>query len=223
MRDDDNGGLMLYKSKLRARDGKIASSPNAFARTTGDGPPDIGANLRRLRHQQGLSLETLAKNSGVSRAMLGQIETGKSVPTITLVWKVAKALGIPATTLIVDPETVAFSLVRKSENRLLMSSDGRFVLRPISASSYRQPFEFYELRIAAGHLEHLEARPSGSHATLVLTSGAIIVSIGDETAAELEAGDAILFQPDTSHSFFNSSQEDASGYLVVTPHRNGAT
>lgn len=213
---------MLYKSKLRARDGKVARSPGAFSRALDDRPPDIGANLRRLRHQQGLSLENLAKNSGVSRAMLGQIETGKSVPTITLVWKVARALGIPATTLMVDPETVSFSLVRRSENRLLTMSDGRFVLRPLSASSYKQPFDFYEFHIAAGHNEKLEALPAGTHATLVMTSGTIVVSIANETAAEIDNGDAILFQPDSPHSFFNPGSEEASGYLVITPQRNGS-
>ena len=49
----------------------------------------LGRNLRRLRTRQGLSLERLAKVSGVSRAMLGQIELGRSVPTIGLLWKVA--------------------------------------------------------------------------------------------------------------------------------------
>ena len=44
----------------------------------------VGRNLRRLRVKQGYSLERLAKQSRVSRAMLGQIETGKSVPTIGL-------------------------------------------------------------------------------------------------------------------------------------------
>ena len=54
----------------------------------------VGDSLRTIRRQQGHSLDTLARASGVSRAMLGQIETGKSAPTITLLWKVSKALGV---------------------------------------------------------------------------------------------------------------------------------
>lgn len=49
--------------------------------------PLVGNNLRRLRTCRGHSLERLAKLSGVSRAMLGQIELGRSVPTITLLWR----------------------------------------------------------------------------------------------------------------------------------------
>ena len=39
----------------------------------------VGQNIKRLRSRRNLSLEGLAKISGVSRAMLGQIETGRSV------------------------------------------------------------------------------------------------------------------------------------------------
>ena len=39
-----------------------------------DFAPAVGANLRRLRTRRGLSLERLAQASGVSRAMLGQVE-----------------------------------------------------------------------------------------------------------------------------------------------------
>lgn len=54
----------------------------------------VGHNLRRLRHQSAWSLQRLAAESGVSRAMLGQIELGQSAPTITVLWCIAQALGV---------------------------------------------------------------------------------------------------------------------------------
>jgi serine O-acetyltransferase len=42
--------------------------------------PAVGANLRRLRTRRGLSLERLAHKSGVSRAMLSQVELGRECP-----------------------------------------------------------------------------------------------------------------------------------------------
>ncbi|MEP7126331.1 MAG: helix-turn-helix transcriptional regulator, partial [Byssovorax sp.] len=58
------------------------ASPEASSDLT----PVVGANLRRLRAKRGLSLERLARASGVSRAMLGQIELGQSTPTINVLW-----------------------------------------------------------------------------------------------------------------------------------------
>src|SRR5688572_32104821 len=65
------------------------SAPDAAE--AADLTPILGANLRRLRVRRGLSLERLAKASGVSRAMLGQIELGQSTPTINVVWKISRA------------------------------------------------------------------------------------------------------------------------------------
>jgi DNA-binding XRE family transcriptional regulator len=56
--------------------------------------PIPGANLRRSSTRRGLSLERLARASGVSRAMLGPIELGQSTPTINVVWKIARSLSV---------------------------------------------------------------------------------------------------------------------------------
>ena len=61
------------------------TEPSVEPTATGDDAPAVGANLRRLRIKRGLSLERLARHSGVSRAMLSQIELGQSAPTITTV------------------------------------------------------------------------------------------------------------------------------------------
>ena len=64
----------------------------------------VGENLRRLRRKHGFSLDQLAHFSGVSRAMLGQIETGKSAPTINLLARIAEALNVSVPSLISHPE-----------------------------------------------------------------------------------------------------------------------
>jgi DNA-binding XRE family transcriptional regulator len=72
-----------------------AGPPHSETPAVVDLTPVIGRNLRRLRRRRGLSLERLAKASGVSRAMLGQIELERSTPTINVVWKIATALDVP--------------------------------------------------------------------------------------------------------------------------------
>ena len=66
----------------------MSAANDDYAPSTPDSaiPAALGRNLRRLRTRQGLSLERLARLSGVSRAMLGQIELGRSAPTITAPW-----------------------------------------------------------------------------------------------------------------------------------------
>ena len=54
----------------------------------------VGVNLARLRAERQLSLDAFARASGVSRAMLAQIESARSVPSIKVLCKVAGALKV---------------------------------------------------------------------------------------------------------------------------------
>src|ERR1700722_757944 len=92
--------------------------------TAVDLPLIVGRNLRRLRIREGHSLERLAKHSGVSRAMLGQIETGKSTPTIGLLWKVAAGRGGPLARLWAPGDARGNLIFRRTSAKLLSSNEG---------------------------------------------------------------------------------------------------
>ena len=49
----------------------------------------IAATLQLLRKQRSWSLDKAAQATGVSKAMLGQIERGESSPTVATLWKIA--------------------------------------------------------------------------------------------------------------------------------------
>ncbi|HEY5715335.1 MAG TPA: XRE family transcriptional regulator [Psychromonas sp.] len=53
----------------------------------------IASHLKSLRKKKGLSLEATAQLTGVSKAMLGQIERQESSPTIATLWKIAAGLN----------------------------------------------------------------------------------------------------------------------------------
>jgi transcriptional regulator with XRE-family HTH domain len=62
----------------------------------------FGDLLRRLRKDRGLSQEALAEASGVTADYLGFIERGDNVPTLTVILKLARALGIDAADLLAE-------------------------------------------------------------------------------------------------------------------------
>ena len=57
-------------------------------------PPQIGTNIQRIRKEQELTLEALAERSGVSKAMLSQIESDKVNPTVLTIYKIARGLEV---------------------------------------------------------------------------------------------------------------------------------
>lgn len=180
-----------------------------------DEAPDIATNLRRLRRAQGHSLDTLAKLSGVSRAMLGQIETGKSMPTVTLVWKISKALGVGVSTLVETRKSPRSVVVRKAGASLISSAGGRFTLRSLVVPEFALQAEFFELRIAAGHRQISEPRAAGTKLALNVSQGTLTIEAGDDTPAKLDAGDSMLLVADRAVVYSNPGPTEAIALLVI--------
>lgn len=176
----------------------------------------VGRNLKRLRTRRGHSLERLAKLSGVSRAMLSQIETGKSAPTISLLWKVATALGVPFATLLNGQDTRGTTVLLKDRAKILTSSGGRFSSRALFPFASERTVEFYELRLAPNHREDAEPHAPGTVENLVVTQGTVEVTAGREAPQVLGEGDAIAFDADVPHSYRNLRASEAVMYLVMT-------
>jgi transcriptional regulator with XRE-family HTH domain len=176
--------------------------------------PIVGSNLRRLRTKRGLSLERLARASGVSRAMLSQIELGRSAPTINLVWKIASALGVPLSVLVTDRGSRRPAVMRASAARVRTSRDGAFVSRALFPLDPLRLVELYELYLAPLSAEKAEAHPAGTTENLVVVSGALTLVIGNDRY-RLGVGDAILFEADVPHEYRNEREERLHMLLVV--------
>ena len=187
----------------------------AYDAEPADLAPVVGANLRRLRMRRGLSLEKLAQKSGVSRAMLGQIELGQSAPTINVLWKIARALDVTFATLIQAREAGGTTVLKKASAKVLASQDGRFSSRALFPFDGPRRAEFYELRLAPKATEAAEAHAPGTVENLVVADGQLELLVGKETH-RLEAGDAILFEADVAHSYVNVGARECVMFLVMT-------
>jgi transcriptional regulator with XRE-family HTH domain len=177
--------------------------------------PVVGKNLRRLRMQRGLSLERLAKASGVSRAMLGQIELGQSAPTINVLWKIARALDLPFSALITSTGGSGTRVLRAHQSKRLTSHDGRFVSRALFPFDEPRRVEFYELQLKAHSEEQADAHPPGTMENLAILRGTLEMEVGTERHL-LGTGDAIVFEADKPHVYRNVGDEDVTMYLVMT-------
>lgn len=181
--------------------------------------PLVGKNLRRLRVQRGLSLERLARLSGVSRAMLGQVELSQSTPTINILWKIARALDVPFSALIIKNEAPSVSLLRRSDSKVLGSDDGKFHSRALFPFDAPRSVEFYELRIAPDSEEVAEPHPPGTTENLVVLQGSLEMKVASEVHT-LEEGDAIFFEADVPHRYRNPGKTEVRLYLVMTYSNN---
>lgn len=192
-----------------------ADGPAESATETTDLTPILGANLRRLRIRRGLSLERLARASGVSRAMLGQIELGQSTPTINVVWKIARALSVPFSALLSHCARPRTALLRGSRAKVLTSADGKFISRALFPYDEARKAELYELRLRPEGREVAEAHPAGTTENLIVSVGSLELRVESERFS-LQAGDAVFFEADVPHEYRNAGDVDVVMYLVMT-------
>ena len=76
----------------------------------------ISNTLKLLRSQRGWSLDVTSEKTGVSKAMLGQIERGESSPTISTLWKIASGFDVSFSLFVENPHPHQADFIHRKQN-----------------------------------------------------------------------------------------------------------
>ncbi|QSO46785.1 helix-turn-helix domain-containing protein [Alicyclobacillus mengziensis] len=171
----------------------------------------IGERLRMFRVDRGLSLETLASVTGVSKPMLGQIERGVSNPTVATLWKIASGLGVPFTAFIAEGPQVT---VARADEMTPLFDDGERYQVFNTYTSTNGNVEVYRLRLLPGCRRFSEPHSRGVIESLTVSVGTLKIVLSD-TVHTLFPGDALSFPGDMEHEYVNDHDEAAEAHLVI--------
>ncbi len=177
--------------------------------------PAIGENLYRERKRQQLSMAELAAASGISKAMLSQIESDKVNPTIATLWKIAHALHVDLESLISGEKPKKKFEVTRKENLISLAADRsgtRFTV--LSPASMAEDLELYRMTLEAKGVHASQPHANGTEEYLNVLEGRIRVTAGGESSV-LEKGDFIIVQTDIEHQIENLSAGRAELFMVV--------
>lgn len=183
------------------------ASPEAFQ-------AKVAETLKRVRKDRGWTLDELARRSGVSRAMLSQIEACKTNPTIAVLWKISSAFGLNFSALLGEDLGRDVTLIRREEMQVLSSADGKFQSRPLFPRAAARKAELYELKLAPGAKSEGPPHPAGTRENLVVVKGTLTLWVAG-VAFEVAEGDAIDFAADVPHGYENRGATDFLGYEVI--------
>ena len=160
----------------------------------------VGANLRRARGAAGLSLAQVSGLTGVSKAMLGQIERGESSPTLATLWKLCKGLQLPLTALI-GPAAIPSAQGSEEEIAPRRVREGPLfrTLFPFDPKTGCEVF-LHEL---SPHWEHLsDAHRDGVIEDVFVIEGAVEILVGGEWL-RVDTDRALRFHGDQPHGYRN--------------------
>ncbi len=183
-----------------------------------DSPVDqIGSSLKSWRTFKGWSLDRTSKETFVSKAMLGQIERSESVPTIAVLWKIAKGFNISLSSLIeyqAQEEEHTVTLIRDAKGLSQRIADDDMLVAPLYPHDPKVPFEYLELVFPSGYERPSEAhRPGVIEFITVLDGEMEILSEGEWHL--IKKGQSIRFHADLPHGYRNLSDKDVTALNVI--------
>lgn len=180
----------------------------------------IGARVRELRVERGLTLDGLARQADVSRAMLSRVERGESSPTAQLLVKICGGLGITPSLLFADAETPASPLSRRSDQPTWRDPATGYLRRNVSPSGTGSPVDLVEVEFPPGGSVTLDSpQITGWSQHVWVLDGTLDLSLGEETF-RLERGDCLWMRFDRPITFRNTTGRPVR-YAVLVSH--GAT
>lgn len=191
---------------------KLAMPPPTLPNTVT--PPPLGDTLRALRKTRGWSLDQTAAATGVSKAMLGQIERGESSPTVATLWKLAGGLHISLSQLLEPPPTPPDTLLRDAASLRRQPASDAMLVAPLFPYDPQVGFEVFELTLLPGYTRRSEPHATGVIEYILVTAGAMDVWL-DGDWRSLAQGQALRFAADREHGYRNQGKVPAVFHNVI--------
>jgi transcriptional regulator with XRE-family HTH domain len=176
----------------------------------------ISGQIRSLRRTRSLTLDELARTTGLSKGFLSRIERGEKAPSVATVMKLADALGVSVAELFGEKvEDAAIHVVRADARSTVKSSPqkGSYTFAALSKPGTRHKIESFVIYPSAdfsseGHITH-----GGEEALLVL-DGKIEVSVSDRNIP-LSVGDYLQFPGHLKHRIRRLSRSAAALVIIA--------
>ncbi|GII57782.1 hypothetical transcriptional regulator [Planotetraspora thailandica] len=163
----------------------------------------VGARVRALRVERGLSLSALAAEAGVGKGSLSEIESGMRNATLATLYALAGPLGVPLASLLDDRIGAE------------VGADG-VSARLLDARRYPDAtVEVYALRLEPGADRSSPAHGPGVREHLLVTRGTIVAGPAGRES-EIPAGRSSEWLSDVPHRYACQWDEPADAVLVIT-------
>ncbi len=178
----------------------------------------IGDIIKEIRKDKQMTLKILSEESGVSKAMLSQIESAKVNPTISTVWKIATGLDVEITELtrVVSVKTRNFTLTKSSEIIIVDPPKGEegVHIKDLTSLDMVEDIEFFLMTFKKGTKIFSEPHFIGTEEFITLLEGTIKVTAG-ENVIQMNKGDFLSYHSDIEHLIENTGEDNAVVHMVV--------
>lgn len=169
----------------------------------------VGAKLKQARKSKGWSLDATCQHTGVSKAMLGQIERGESSPTIARLWDIANGFDYPLSYFLGDESRTEFHTQPEFN-----SPDKGLTISTLVDYDPLTAMEIFAISLTPAH-EHLSSPHNTDVVEHILVVAGEMEFYLDGQWHVLKVGEAVKFNADQKHGYRNFSHQVATFHNVI--------
>lgn len=175
----------------------------------------LGAKLRDLRMQRGISVRTFAAQVGFSPSFISQLEADVVSPSINSLEKIAGALGVTLGQLFssLEGNVTPRIVVRHDDRASYTSTWSNSTVAMLTDPAPERNMSAMEIIIAPGGMSSRKPEARHHDTIALLRAGTLVLVL--DTGEELFApGDTAYFTAGTAFAWVNRSTTDATLLLV---------
>ena len=181
---------------------------------------NLGARIRKLRKEKGLTLVEIAEKTGIAQATLSRVETGSMSGTVESHEKIAEAIGIGLAELYsgVDRRYEEISILKKEDAKKVTQHNQSFHIELLTTQSSRKKITPLLMTLQGESQIPAESNELGVEKFLYILEGEVNVTV-DQTEYAMKAADTLYFDASLRHQIKNSQKTPAKILAAVSPSK----
>jgi quercetin dioxygenase-like cupin family protein/DNA-binding XRE family transcriptional regulator len=177
----------------------------------------IGLRIRALRQKSSLGLAELGRHTGLSSSFLSQLETGRVVPTLRNLARIAMVFSKDLNYFF-SPIPLTLFRVHRAADRVRLPQSGvedpRYYFESLGYLVPDRQLDPYLAEFQPGKFVDNNFHQHGGFEFLYVMKGSLTIQHG-ETVHELRTGDSVYFDSSTIHSYTCLGDEPATALIVT--------
>jgi len=175
----------------------------------------ISRNIKKLRTQKKITLQALAKATGLTKGYLSKVERSEKAPPYSTLTKIAGALGVEVTSMLsknINPPTDVRLCISRGKNRQIIKETTQFSGYDYEVLAENKPGKNMEPFIIHSPWEITKMYSHEGEEFMYIMEGTLEFLYGEETYL-LEKGDNVYFDSCVPHA--GKSLGDIKARLLV--------
>ncbi|ECG8259814.1 helix-turn-helix domain-containing protein [Salmonella bongori] len=175
----------------------------------------VSQRIKQFRRQKKMSLDELARCSGVSKGMLVEIEGCKANPSIALLCKIAAAMGVAVADIVNVASEPRVHLIDRNDIAVLWRGEKGGSAKLMAGTSGPDMVELWQWVMHPGEKYASEGHPVGTCELLFVNRGTLMLTV-DDSRFIIGEGCSAVARTDMPHAYLNDTHEVVEFTMTVS-------